>query len=257
MTNSDLAANEIIRERYPILSQALLAGASQQLRNMATVGGNLMQRTRCPYFRDVTLPCNKREPGTGCPAIEGYSRMHAIFGGSDQCIAVMPSDMAVALLALEATIHIRSEQGERKVPISKFYLAPGEHPQKETVLEHGELIVHVELPPSKFAKYSHYLKVRDRSSFSFALVSVAACLDINNGQIGNARIALGGAAVHPWRLEKAEKVLIGKTPSAALFAAAAQAAVEGAKPTKYNKFKVELTKRSVERALQIAAGGVS
>jgi xanthine dehydrogenase YagS FAD-binding subunit len=182
--NSDVAYNAIIQERYPLLSQALLAGASPQLRNMATVGGNLMQRTRCYYFYDTAMPCNKREPGSGCAAIEGFNRIHAIFGASDQCIATHPSDMCVALAALDAVVQVQGSKGDRQIPITEFHRLPGDTPQIDTVLQHGELITAVDLPNLPFAKRSHYLKVRDRASYAFALVSVATALDIENGTIG-------------------------------------------------------------------------
>ncbi len=255
--NSDVVINAMVQQHFPILAKAILSGASPQLRNMATVGGNIMQRTRCPYFRDVTMPCNKREPGSGCPALTGHNRMHAILGGSDSCIAVHASDMCVALTALDAVLIVKSANGERKVPIEKFYLVPGNHPEQENVLNPGELIVAVELPLSKFASRSHYLKVRDRSSFSFALASVAACLSVQHGTVIDARIVLGGVATKPWRCQDSEKILIGKPVSAAAFAQAAAAAVAGAMPHKHNKFKVELAKRSVVRALEIAALGVT
>lgn len=247
--NSDLAHDRIIRDRYPVLSQALLSGASPQLRNMATVGGNLLQRTRCYYFRDPATPCNKREPGSGCPAIEGYNRIHAILGGSNNCIATHPSDMCVALAALDAIVQTRGPKGERSIPIADFYLLPGDHPERETVLEQGELVVAVDLPASPFAARSHYLKVRDRASYAFALTSVAAALDIQDGAIRAARIALGGVGTKPWRVYEAEKALVGKPASAATYQLAADAAIQGAKPQKYNGFKVELTKRTVIRAL--------
>lgn len=256
VSNSDLAHNQMIRDRYPVLSQALLSGASPQLRNMATVGGNLMQRTRCYYFRDPATPCNKREPGSGCPAIDGYNRIHAILGGSKNCIATHPSDMCVALVALDAIVQIRSSKGERSIPITDFYLLPGDHPERETVLEPGDLIVAVDLPASPLAGRSHYLKVRDRASYAFALASVAVALDIQGGTIQSARLALGGVGTKPWRANEAEKVLVGKSPSEATYKAAADAAVQGAEPHKYNGFKVELTKRTVIRALT-AVGGVA
>lgn len=252
--NSDLARDRTISSRYPVLSQALLSGASPQLRNMATVGGNLMQRTRCYYFRDTATPCNKREPGSGCPAIDGYNRIHAILGGSKNCIATHPSDMCVALVALDAIVQTRSPKGERSIPIADFHLLPGDHPERETVLEHGELIVAVDLPASPFAARSHYLKVRDRASYAFALASVAAALDIQDGVIRAARIALGGVGTKPWRAYDAEKALVGKSPSEATYKAAADAALQGAEPHKYNGFKVELTKRTVIRALATVGG---
>ncbi|WGV24333.1 FAD binding domain-containing protein [Halotia branconii] len=248
-SNSDVAYNAIIQERYPVLSEALLSGASPQLRNMATVGGNLLQRTRCYYFRDTAFPCNKRVPGSGCPAIEGYNRIHAILGGSDRCIATHPSDMAVAMVALDAVVQIRGLKGERSVPLIDFHLVPGDTPEKETVLQHGELIVAVDLPASPFTKRSHYLKIRDRASYAFAMSSVAAALDIQNGIIRAARLAMGGVGTKPWRALEAEKALVNKPANQASFQAAANLAVAGAKPQKYNAFKVELTKRTIVRAL--------
>ncbi len=248
-SNSDVAYNAIIQERYPVLSEALLSGASPQLRNMATVGGNLLQRTRCYYFRDTAFPCNKRVPGSGCPAIEGYNRIHAILGGSDRCIATHPSDMAVAMVALDAVVQTRGPNGERSIPLIDFHLVPGDTPEKETVLQHGELIVAVDLPASPFAKRSHYLKVRDRASYAFAMSSVAAALDIQNGIIRAARLAMGGVGTKPWRALEAEKALVNKPANQASFQAAANLAVAGAKPQKYNAFKVELTKRTIVRAL--------
>ena len=247
--NSDVAEHEAVRTRYPVLSEALLSGASPQLRNMATVGGNLMQRTRCSYFRDTADPCNKRQPGSGCSAIGGFNRMHAILGGSPSCIAVNPSDMCVALLALDAVVHTRGAQGERAIPIADFHLLPADHPERETALEHGELITAVSLPNPPFAAHSHYLKVRDRASYAFALTSAAVALHIENGVIRQARVALGGVATKPWRALGAEKELLGKKPSVALFKAAGAAAVVGAQPQPDNAFKIELTKRTVTRAL--------
>jgi xanthine dehydrogenase YagS FAD-binding subunit len=253
-SNSEVAYNPIIQERYPVLSEGLLSGASPQLRNMATVGGNLLQRTRCYYFRDTSFPCNKRVPGSGCPAIEGYNRIHAILGGSDRCIATHPSDMAVAMVALDAVVQIRGPKGERSIPLVDFHLLPGETPERETVLEHGELIVAVDLPVSNFGKRSHYLKVRDRASYAFAMTSVAAALDIQNGIIRSARIALGGVGTKPWRAEEVEKVLLNKPANQATFQAAADAAIAKAKPQKYNGFKVELTKRTIVKALTTVGG---
>nr|WP_267313760.1 FAD binding domain-containing protein [Nostoc sphaeroides] len=244
----------VIQERYPVLSEALLSGASPQLRNMATVGGNLLQRTRCYYFRDTSMPCNKRVPGSGCAAIEGYNRIHAILGGSDRCIATHPSDMAVAMVALDAVVQTRGPKGERSIPLVDFHLLPGETPERETVLEHGELIVAVDLPASTNAQRSHYLKVRDRASYAFAMTSVAAALDIQNGIIRSARIALGGVGTKPWRAFEAEKILLNKPANQATFQAAALAAIAGAKPQKYNGFKVELTKRTIVKALFTVGG---
>ncbi|MBW4522953.1 MAG: xanthine dehydrogenase family protein subunit M [Scytolyngbya sp. HA4215-MV1] len=252
--NSDVAYSAMIRERYPVLSEALLSGASPQLRNMATVGGNLLQRTRCYYFRDTAFPCNKRVPGSGCPAIEGYNRIHAILGGSDRCIATHPSDMAVAMMALDAVVQTRGPQGTRSISIADFHLLPGNTPEQETVLEPGELIVAVDLPASPFAARSHYLKVRDRASYAFAMASVAAALELQNGVVRSARIALGGVGTKPWRAYDAEKALINQPLNQNTLQAAAKAAVQGAKPQKYNGFKVELTKRTVMRALATVGG---
>ncbi len=254
VSNSDVAHNPIIRQRYPVLSEALLSGASPQLRNMATVGGNLMQRTRCYYFRDTSMACNKREPGSGCPAIEGYNRIHAVLGGSPHCIATHPSDMCVALVALDAVVRTRGPRGERSIPLADFHLLPGEHPERETVLEHGELITAVDLPDSPFAARSHYLKVRDRASYAFALTSAAVALEVRDGVINSARVALGGVATKPWRATDAEKALVGKSPNEATYKAAADAAVRGAKQYKHNAFKVEMAKRTVVRALSTVGG---
>jgi xanthine dehydrogenase YagS FAD-binding subunit len=248
--NTELANNHQVQRELPVLSQALLSGASAQLRNMATVGGNIMQRTRCYYFRDSASPCNKREPGSGCPAISGFNRISAIFGTSDKCIAAHASDMCVALVALDAVVHTRGQSGARQIPISDFYLLPGDHPELETVLLPGELIEKVEIPLTARSKRSHYLKVRDRASFSFALVSAAVALEVRRGVIQSARIALGGVATKPWRCLDAEKVLLGKSADQSTYVKAALAAVATAKPQKYNAFKVELTKRTLVRALE-------
>jgi len=250
--NSDVAYHPLIAERYPVLAQALLSGASPQLRNMATVGGNLLQRTRCPYFRDGAAACNKRNPGSGCAAWEGYNRGHAVLGGSEHCIATHPSDMCVALVALDAVVRTRSRTGERAIPIKDFHLVPKDHPEIETVLEHGELITHVDLPATGFAARSHYLKVRDRASYAFALASAAVALDLAGGKIRDVRVALGGIATKPWRSVEAERALVGQTPSRAVFQAAAEAAVRGAIPRKHNEFKIELAKRTLVRALSTA-----
>jgi xanthine dehydrogenase YagS FAD-binding subunit len=247
--NSDVAHNRIVKDKYPVLSQALLSGASAQLRNMATTGGNLLQRTRCYYYRNATMPCNKREPGSGCPAVEGYNRIHAIFGGSKHCVAVNPSDMSVALAALDAIIHIEGPNGTRKVPIAKFYHLPGDHPEQETTLQQGELIVAVEVPACNFANRSTYLKVRDRTSFAFALVSAACALEVQGGVIRNARVALGGVGTVPWRSAEAEQALIGKPAKAETYKEAGKAAVAGAEALKHNGFKIELASRTVARAL--------
>jgi xanthine dehydrogenase YagS FAD-binding subunit len=246
--NSDLAAHPDIVRNFPVLSQALLNGASPQLRNMATTGGNLLQRTRCYYFNDTAFPCNKREPGSGCPAIVGYNRIHAILGQSDVCIAVHPSDMAVALAALDATIHVEGKNGKRDIPIADFHRLPGDTPQVETSLEPGELVVSVTLPHSGVAKNSHYVKVKDRASYAFALVSVAAALEIHEGKVTDARIALGGVAHKPWRAKEAERSLIGKSVGKDSLKLAADLALSGAKGYEHNQFKIELAKRTIVRA---------
>ena len=253
--NTDAANHPLIRMRYPLLSQAFLAGASAQLRNMATVGGNLLQRTRCPYFYDTGFEhCNKRAPGSGCDAIGGINRNHAILGASNACIATHPSDMCVALAALRATVRVRSARAERAIPFADFHRLPGDTPQKDTTLEAGELIVAVDLPPSNFADHAYYLKVRDRASYAFALVSVAAALDVRDGVVRDAAIALGGVAHKPWRLPGAEGLLVGRPLTRGTMQAAADALVQDARPASQNGFKVELAKRAVVRALQTAGG---
>jgi xanthine dehydrogenase YagS FAD-binding subunit len=253
--NSDTANHPLVRQNYPLLSRAILSGASPQLRNLATNGGNLLQRTRCPYFMDTGFSqCNKRAPGSGCAALEGFNRAHAIFGASEKCIATHPSDMCVALAALEATIRVRGRQGERTIPIADFHRLPGDSPDLDTDLKKDELILSIDLPPSPFANHSHYLKVRDRASYEFALVSVAAALELEYDQIRSARIVLGGVAHKPWRCGEAEKIVVGKKMDAALFEAAGNAAVAGAKPYKFNQFKVEMAKRAVASALALAGG---
>ena len=247
--NSDLANNADVQRDYAVLSQALLAGASGQLRNMATTGGNLLQRTRCVYFRDTATSCNKREPGSGCSAIEGYNRNLAVLGTSEHCIASNPSDMNVALTALEATAVIHGVKGERKVPIGEFFLLPGDTPQRETVMQPGDLITHVLLPPPYKGAHSHYLKLRDRASYEFALASAAVVLAHEGGTIGHARVALGGVGTRPWRSPEAEQALIGKSANHATFAAAADAALRDAKPQSQNGFKIELAKRCLIAAL--------
>lgn len=251
--NSDVAYNSLIQERYPVLSEAILAGASAQLRNMATVGGNLMQRTRCPYFHDIAFPCNKRQPGSGCAALEGFNRMHAVLGTSEHCIAANPSDMSVALVALDAVVQTQGSTGERSIPITEFHLLPGDTPHLETVLEHGEMITAVDLPAMPFAWRSHYLKVRDRASYAFALVSAAVVLEIDGEVIRNARIALGGVGTKPWRSLEAEEVLVSAPATEETFAAAANAAMREARPYRYNQFKIELAKRTLEEALKTVA----
>jgi xanthine dehydrogenase YagS FAD-binding subunit len=253
--NSDAANHPLIRKHYPLLSQAFLAGASPQLRNMASVGGNLMQRTRCYYFYDNAFTaCNKRDPGTGCAARKGFNRIHAIFGASEQCVAVHPSDMAVAMAALDAVVEVRNAQGTRRIPIGEFHRLPGTSPELDTNLAPGDLITAVELPPSGFAAHSHYLKVRDRASYAFALVSVAAGIEQTDGIVSKARIVLGGVAHKPWRIEQAERLLVGRRIDEKAIAAAADASVEGAQPLEHNAFKVGLARDAVAEALRIAGG---
>jgi xanthine dehydrogenase YagS FAD-binding subunit len=247
--NADLAHNEAVRERFPVLSQALLAGASGQVRNMATTAGNLLQRTRCSYFRDKATPCNKREAGSGCSAIDGYNRMHAVLGTSASCIATHPSDMAVALVALDARVRILGSAGERVIPLAELHRLPGDHPERETTLEPGELITAVEVPPLSFALRSLYLKVRDRASFAFALASAAVALDVAGGTIRDARVALGGVGTKPWRAPEAEAVLRGRPAAVETYRAAADAALAGAVPRVHNGFKIELARRTLVRAL--------
>jgi xanthine dehydrogenase YagS FAD-binding subunit len=249
-TNTETANHPLIRQKYPLLTQAIVAGASAQLRNMATNGGNLLQRTRCQYFYDVAMPCNKREPGTGCGAREGLNRMHAIFGWSDKCVATYPGDMANALYALDAVVRVRNAAGrERTIPIDEFHRLPGDTPEKDNNLQHGELIVAIELPESNFAQNSYYLKVRDRASYAFALVAVAAALELEGEMIKQARVVLGGVAHKPWRSRAAEAVLAGGRASEESFRRAAEAALQGAKPLAQNVYKVELGQRAVVRAL--------
>lgn len=252
--NSDLAAHPLIRTRYPVLAQAVLMGASGQLRNMATVGGNLVQRTRCPYFYDGTLACNKREPGSGCAAIGGFNRMHAVLGASEHCIAVHPSDMCVALAALDATVVVRSARGPRRIPLLDFHRLPGDTPHLETTLDPDELIIAVELPAVPVAATSRYRKVRDRASYAFALVSVAAALSIKDGQIEAVRLALGGVAAKPWRAFEAERVLTGAPATEAEFARAADAELAQAQPQSQNGFKIDLAKRTITATLRRLAG---
>ncbi|MGO9520146.1 MAG: FAD binding domain-containing protein [Candidatus Korobacteraceae bacterium] len=251
--NSDLANHEVVRQRYAVLSQALLSGASPQLRNMATTGGNLLQRTRCYYFRDTAYSaCNKRTPGSGCAALDGFNRIHAVLGTSEHCIATHPSDMAVAMMALEATVHTQGPKGERTIPIDEFYLLPGQTPQKENVLEVGEIITYVTLPPP-IGERSYYLKLRDRAAYEFALASAAIVLQTEGGRVSRVRIALGGVGTKPWRSREAEKLLEGQPADPARFKAAADAALQGAKPLHDNAFKVELAKRCLTRALRVAS----
>jgi xanthine dehydrogenase YagS FAD-binding subunit len=261
--NSDLANHPKIVSGYPMLSQALLSGASPQLRNMATTGGNLMQRTRCYYFMDTSFPaCNKRVPGSGCAAIEGFNRIHAILGQTDKgptnaesCIATNPSDMNVALAALRATVHVQGPKGKRAIPMAEFHRLPGKTPDVETSLRSDELITGVELPEPVFAKNSWYLKARDRQSYAFALVSVAAGLQMDAGKITSSALALGGVALKPWRSVEAEKLLVGKMSGTEAFQQAAEVALAGAKGYEHNAFKIELAKQSIVRALTLAANG--
>ncbi len=251
--NSDVAENKLVLQNQPLLAMALNAGASAQLRNVATVGGNMMQRTRCYYFYSTDFPCNKRQPGSGCGALEGYNRMHAIFGASPQCIAVNPSDMNVALAALDATVLVSGPKGDRKILFTDFHRLPGDHPEKDNNLLKDELIVGLEIPDNSF-KNIHYQKVRDRASYAFALVSVAAALNIKNGTIKEARLAMGGVAHKPWRLTEAEKALVGKPVSAETFKHAAAIAMQGAKGFKYNSFKLKLAPNTIFQALKTASG---
>jgi xanthine dehydrogenase YagS FAD-binding subunit len=254
--NTDTANHPLIRQNYPLLTQAILAGASAQLRNMATNGGNLMQRTRCQYFYDIAMPCNKREPGTGCGALEGLNRIHAIFGYTNKCVATYPGDMANALYALDAVVRIKGTNGqERTTPVNEFHRLPVENPEKDNNLAHGELITAIELPKNNFANKSYYLKVRDRASYAFALVSVAAALEMNGGNIKQSRIVLGSMAHKPWRSTEAENALNGKPANEETFKVAAEIALREAKPLKHNAYKVELGKRAIVLALQRAMNG--
>ncbi|WP_106400251.1 FAD binding domain-containing protein [Actinocorallia populi] len=256
--NAATARHPEVRRRYPLVSAAILAGASPQIRNMATNGGNLLQRTRCHYFYDVGTPCNKREPGEGCSAIEGLARQHAILGASEHCIATHPSDLCVALAALGAVVHVRSAAGQRLIPFEQFHRLPGDEPQRDTTLGEDELITAIELPPSDgYAAHSTYLKVRERASYAFALVSVAAALDLDeDGAVRGARLALGGVAHKPWRVPEAEEALVGARPTPAAFEAAAETALAGAQSRGDNAFKIPLAHRAVVRALGMALDGV-
>jgi xanthine dehydrogenase YagS FAD-binding subunit len=255
VTNTDVAYHAAIERRYPLLSRAILAGASPQLRNMATVGGNLMQRTRCYYFYDTATPCNKRAPGTGCPAIAGQNRIHAILGTSEHCIATHPSDMCVALRALEAMVRITGPDGDRALPFAEFHRLPGDTPHLDTNLRSGEIITSVDLPPEGFADHFTYLKVRDRASYAFALVSVAAALKMDGATVMEARVALGGVAPRPWRDERAEEQLRGKAATKESFQRFAEALLEGARGYGFNTFKIELARRVIVRGLCQAAAG--
>jgi xanthine dehydrogenase YagS FAD-binding subunit len=251
--NSSVADDKQVRERQPLLAQALNAGASAQLRNMATVGGNMLQRTRCPYFYDVTMPCNKREPGTGCGALEGINRMHAIFGFSDKCIAVHPSDMSVAMVALDATVLTSGPKGDRRIAFADLHRLPGDTPEKDTNLEAGELITGVDIPDGPFTKHVSYYKVRERASYAFALVSAAAALDLDGNTIKAARLAMGGVAHKPWRMTAAEQALVGKPATEETFRQAATVAMQGAKAFKHNEYKLKLAPNTIVQALKNAA----
>jgi xanthine dehydrogenase YagS FAD-binding subunit len=251
--NSTVANDELVRQHQPLLALALNAGASPQLRNMATVGGNMLQRTRCSYFYDLTMPCNKREPGTGCGALEGINRMHAIFGASDKCIAVHPSDMSVALVALDATVLVSGPKGDRRIAFADFHRLPGDTPEKDSNLEAGELITAVDIPDGPFTKHVHYQKVRERASYAFALVSTAAALDLDGNTIKAARLAMGGVAHKPWRLTAAEQSLVGQPATEASFRRAAEVAMQGAKAFKYNAYKLKLGPNTIVQALRTAA----
>lgn len=248
-TMEELAAHPLVKERLPVVRQALLLGASPQLRNMATIGGNLLQRTRCRYFRDPACACNKRAPGSGCSALQGFHRMHAILGTSAHCIATHASDLAVALIALDAVVQTRGRDGERTIPLTDFYLTPGETPNREHVLAHGELITAVEVPFLPQGARSSYLKVRDRASYEFALTSAAVVLEVENGMIRDGRIGLGGVPTIPWRARSGEDILRGAPASTETYRAAAEAALAGATPYRDNAFKVELARRTIVRAL--------
>lgn len=252
--NSDVSDNDIVKKKYPLLAMALKAGASAQLRNMATIGGNIMQRTRCTYFYDTAMPCNKRQPGSGCGALQGYNRMHAIFGGSDKCIAVHPSDMCVALAALNATVNVSGPKGERKIAFADFHRLPGDNPERDNTLLKGELITGIMIPRNNFTKNVYYLKIRDRASYAFALVSVAAALELNGDTIKSARLAMGGVAHKPWRLSEAEKFLPGKNVSKENFTKAAELAMKGAKGYGHNNFKLKMGTMAITEALMKAAG---
>jgi xanthine dehydrogenase YagS FAD-binding subunit len=254
--NANTANDPVIRENFPLLSQAILAGASAQIRNMATNGGNLNQRTRCTYFYDVAMPCNKRNPGSGCGAMKGLNRMHAIFGWSDKCVAVHPSDMCVALAALDAIVKVQGDNGkQRAIPFASYHRLPGDHPEKDNTLLPGELITAIEIPPNNFAENSYYLKVRDRSSYAFALVSVAAAMELKNNKIVKASIALGGVAHKPWRASITEKYLLNKEANEADFKTAAANEMKLARPLEHNVYKVELGRKAIVRALMQAANG--
>lgn len=252
MTNAATAYHPVIEKKYPLLSKTILAGASGQIRNMATNGGNLLQKTRCYYFYDHSVPCNKREPGSGCPAVKGYNRIHAVLGHSQDCIAVFPSDMCVALAALNATVHVKGQEGERQIAFEDFHRLPGDTPEIDNNLKQGEIITGIELPAEDFSQYYSYLKLRDRSSYAFALVSVATAFKIEGQMITEARIALGGVAHKPWRNDEAEEYLKGKTPSREHFAHAADLILAEAQGFKHNRFKIDLAKKAIIRNCMMA-----
>lgn len=255
VTNAETAHDNRVAERYPLLSLAILSGASPQLRNMATNGGNLLQRTRCYYFYDTGTPCNKRVPGSGCPAKTGLNRIHAILGASESCIATHPSDMCVALAALEAVVHVTGPQGDRAIPLAKFHRLPGDTPERDTNLGADELVTAIELPAQGFAKHHTYLKLRDRASYAFALVSVAVGLEMEGGTVKEARIALGGVAHKPWRRPEAEALLRGRPATLESFLPAAEALIEGARGHGQNDFKIPMARQAILRALSQAAAG--
>ncbi|RDC57969.1 xanthine dehydrogenase family protein subunit M [Pedobacter chinensis] len=254
--NTETANHPLVRKDFPLLSKAILAGASAQIRNMATNGGNLLQRTRCSYFYDISMPCNKRVPGSGCSAIEGFNRMHAIFGWSEQCVAVYPSDMAIALSALDATVKVmQTNFSERSILMKDFHILPENHPEIDNSLKHGELITSIEIPKNNLASHSAYIKVRDRNSYAFALVSVAAGLNLNGNIIQSAHIAMGGVAHKPWRAIQAEQVLKGKPATLANFTKAAEAEMSAARALSHNQFKIEMGKKTLINALEMALNG--
>ncbi|NET00958.1 MAG: xanthine dehydrogenase family protein subunit M [Sphaerospermopsis sp. SIO1G1] len=255
VSNTALADHPEVKRNYPMLSRSILAGASQQIRNVATVGGNILQRTRCSYYYDTAFACNKRQPGSGCPAATGINRMHAILGASDQCVAVNPSDMCVALAAIDAVVEVEGTRGKRQIPFVNFHRLPDNTPQQDSNLQPGELITAVILPPLPVAKSGVYLKLRDRTSYSFALVSVAAAIEVTGDKIKDVRLAMGGVAHKPWRAMDAEKYLVGKSADIDSFTQAANIALQGAKPLAHNGFKIEMTKRAIRRALMVSAQG--
>jgi xanthine dehydrogenase YagS FAD-binding subunit len=255
--NTDTANHPLVRENFPLLSQAILSGASTQIRNMATNGGNLNQRTRCTYFYDTAMPCNKRVPGSGCGAIEGVNRMHAIFGWSEKCVAVHPSDMCVALAVLDAVVVVQGPRGSRTIPFSEYHRLPGDAPEKDNTLEHGEIVTSIEIPANNFKNKFYYLKVRDRSSYAFALISIAAALELDGNNIKKARLAMGGVAHKPWRLQAAEDYLTGKPANEDSFKEAANIAMKDARPLSENQYKIPLGNKAIVRALMQAMNGVS